>query len=161
MKNILDLDSVVYLKYATDNLESLLKIGFTSNKFSRYNCSYDCGNLSDYISEVRGDYTDELAIQLYFRKYLYTKRDCTRKESKEIFINTEDIISQFKSFKEGLEEVYIQLWKDRGDIFKINDIKDKETRKHEVLNRAIKIVSPSEKDLDFESRLDLAIFQIL
>lgn len=159
MKNKFNSDSVVYLKYATDNLKDLLKIGFTNNKLSRYNCSYDGGNLSDYISEFKGDYVDELAIQLYFQNYLYIKEDCIRKESKEIFINSQDIISQFKLM--DINRVYTSLWENRKNIFKINDIKNKETRKHKVLSRSIKLASPKEKDLDFNSRLDLAIYQIL
>ena len=159
MKNKVNSDSVVYLKYATDNLKSLLKIGFTSNKISRYNCSYDGGNLSDYIFEIKGDYVDELAIQLYFQDYLYEKEDCIRKKSKEIFINLSDIISQFKTI--DINDVYIKLWKNRKNIFKINDVKNKDTRMHEILNRSIELVSPKKEDLDLDSRLDLAIYQIL
>lgn len=159
MKNKVNSDSVVYLKYATDNLKSLLKIGFTSNKISRYNCSYDGGNLSDYIFEIKGDYVDELAIQLYFQDYLYKKEDCIRKKSKEIFINSNDIISQFKMI--DINNVYIKLWKNRKNIFKINDVKNKDTRMHEILNRSIELVSPKKEDLDLDSRLDLAIYQIL
>lgn len=159
MKNKVNSDSVVYLKYATDNLKSLLKIGFTNNKISRYNCSYDGGNLSDYIFEIKGDYIDELAIQLYFQDYLYEKEDCIRKKSKEIFINSSDIISQFKTI--DINDVYIKLWKNRKNIFKINDVKNKDTRMHEILNRSIELVSPKKEDLDLDSRLDLAIYQIL
>ena len=159
MKNKVNSDSVVYLKYATDNLKSLLKIGFTGNKISRYNCSYDGGNLSDYIFEIKGDYVDELAIQLYFQDYLYEKEDCIRKKSKEIFINSSDIISQFKTI--DINDVYIKLWKNRKNIFKINDVKNKDTRMHEILNRSIELVSPKKEDLDLDSRLDLAIYQIL
>lgn len=159
MKNKVNSDSVVYLKYATDNLKSLLKIGFTNNKISRYNCSYDGGNLSDYIFEIKGDYVDELAIQLYFQDYLYEKEDCIRKKSKEIFINSSDIISQFKTI--DINDVYIKLWKNRKNIFKINDVKNKDTRMHEILNRSIELVSPKKEDLDLDSRLDLAIYQIL
>ena len=159
MKNKVNSDSVVYLKYATDNLKSLLKIGFTNNKISRYNCSYDGGNLSDYIFEIKGDYVDELAIQLYFQDYLYEKEDCIRKKSKEIFINSSDIISQFKTI--NINNVYIKLWKNRKNIFKINDVKNKDTRMHEILNRSIELVSPKKEDLDLDSRLDLAIYQIL
>lgn len=159
MKNKVNSDSVVYLKYATDNLKSLLKIGFTNNKISRYNCSYDGGNLSDYIFEIKGDYVDELAIQLYFQDYLYEKEDCIRKKSKEIFINSSDIISQFKTI--DINNVYIKLWKNRKNIFKINDVKNKDTRMHEILNRSIELVSPKKEDLDLDSRLDLAIYQIL
>ena len=60
-----------------------------------------------------------------------------------------------------INNVYIKLWKNRKNIFKINDVKNKDTRMHEILNRSIELVSPKKEDLDLDSRLDLAIYQIL
>ena len=144
----------IYIKDAIDNKEKLLKIGCTCDLNQRYSSSKSCGNLSDSGNTIPGDFVDELAIHLYFKDYLYTK-----KGTKEIFYKSDYVMNEFNNL--NLNDVYTSLWINRNGIFNVNDIRG-DSRKHHVLMRSISIVNPKDADLDIDnSRLDMYLYQIL